>query len=122
MAQPTTKTQTPVRKRIGTAVTGASLFAVTTWLSMVPAHAEVKPAPTEFCDAADTFTAWLKGIAGVLAIIGLIVIGITMFFAHQNETGGGPMKKIGYWGGGAALVASAASIAGIFITSSLNCA
>lgn len=119
----TTRPATGIKKHLRAAANAAGVAVLSLLALAGPAHAEAKPAPKEFCDGLDTATAWTTGIAAVLAVIGLVMIGITLFFQNQNGSfESGPWKKLGYWLGGAVLISGAASLASIFIQNSLNCA
>ena len=80
-----------------------------------------KPAPQQMCDGLATAQAWTVGIAVTAAVIGLVLIGIGMFFSHRHENGSSLFAKVGYWALGATFVSTATAIAGAFITGSLNC-
>lgn len=110
-----------MRKKLTKAVTAASYAVLALLLTMTPAHAEVIPAPKKLCDGLDTAQAWSAGIAAGVGVIGLIIIGVSMMFAHRNESINVPFKQLGYWIGGAILVAGASSIVSAFISASLNC-
>lgn len=111
----------PVKKHAKRAGTAVAYTAAATWAWWQPALAAAHPPPQEFCDGLDTSLAWLTGISGTLAVIGLILVGTGMFFAHRNEMGGGPLTKLGWWVAGVCLVAGASGLAKAFLPQQLNC-
>lgn len=103
---------------------GAAVAGVSLWVTATAAHAAAgkpKPAPQQMCDGLATAQAWTTGIAVTAAVIGLVLIGIGMFFSHRHENGSSLFAKVGYWALGATFVSTATAIAGAFITGSLNC-
>jgi trbC/VIRB2 family len=85
------------------------------------AHAQMKKAPKEVCDGMDTLTGWATWIGGGAAVLGLIVLGISLFFHHRHGGGASIMEKIGYWVAGVVIIGSAGSIAGVFIARGQIC-
>lgn len=78
--------------------------------------------PTQVTTALDTAKFWCTIVAAALAVVGLILIGIGMFFQHRRGDGGEMLKSLGWWIGGAVTVAAAAGIASVFIPSgTANC-
>lgn len=103
---------------------GAAVAGVSLWVTATAAHAAAgkpKPAPQQMCDGLATAQAWVAGIAVTAAVIGLVLIGIGMFFSHRHENGSSLFAKVGYWALGATFVGAATAIAGVFISGSLNC-
>ncbi len=69
----------------------------------------------------DTFIGWFQWFAGGLAVVGLIIIGVGMWFSYQHN---GPMRlieKILFWVGGCVFVAMATAIAGVFVSRGTIC-
>jgi len=77
--------------------------------------------PQAMTDAMDTAKFWTLGVAVVLAVIGLILIGVGMFFQHRRGDGGEMLKSLGWWIGGVITVAAAAAIVGIFLNPPTDC-
>ena len=77
--------------------------------------AEPKPLPSEVTDALDTVKLWIQTIGGSIAIIGLLVLAIGLFFAHRHGAGQEFMGKLGWWMAGAVLFGIAGVIAPIFL-------
>ena len=71
--------------------------------------------PNQVNTVMDTAKFWATLIGGALAVVGLILIGIGMFFQHRRGDGGEVMKSMGWWIGGALILGTAGVIAGIFI-------
>lgn len=112
-----------MRKNTIAKATAAISYAVLALLlTMTPAHADVIPAPKKLCDGLETAQAWAAGIAAGVGVIGLIIIGVSMMFAHRNETITVPFKQLGFWIGGAVLIAGASAIVAAFISTTMNCA
>ncbi|WP_315303902.1 TrbC/VirB2 family protein [Rothia dentocariosa] len=100
---------------------GAGLAVLASPLMMSAAHAEMKKAPKEMCDGMDTFIGWFQYFAGGLAVVGLIIIGVGMWFSHQHN---GPMRlveRILFWIGGCVCVGAAVSIAAVFVSRGTIC-
>ena len=100
---------------------GAMLAVLASPLMMSAAYAEMKKAPKEMCDGMDTFIGWFQYFAGGLAVVGLIIIGVGMWFSYQHN---GPMRlieKVLFWVGGCVFVAAAAAIAGVFVSRGTIC-
>ncbi len=77
--------------------------------------AEPKPLPGEVTDAIDTVKLWVQGIGGGVAVIGLLILAISLFFANRNGQGQEFMGKVGWWIAGAVLFGLAGVIAPIFL-------
>lgn len=77
--------------------------------------AEPKPLPAEVTDAIDTVKLWVQGIGGGVAVIGLLILAITLFFSHRHGQGQEFMGKFGWWIAGAVLFGLAGVIAPIFL-------
>lgn len=77
--------------------------------------AEPKPLPPEVTDAIDTVKLWVQGIGGGIAIIGLLILAIGLFFAHRHGQGQEFMGNLGWWIAGAVLFGLAGVIAPIFL-------
>lgn len=73
--------------------------------------------PDQVTTVMDTAKFWTTLIGGSLAVVGLILIGIGMFFQHRRGDGGEVMKSMGWWIAGALILGTAGVIAGIFIPS-----
>lgn len=89
-------------------------------MNTVTAHAvnimtKAKPLPGEVTDAIDTVKLWVQGIGGGIAIIGLLILAIGLFFAHRHGSGQEFMGKLGWWIAGAVLFGLAGVIAPIFL-------
>ncbi|GAA4378174.1 TrbC/VirB2 family protein [Paeniglutamicibacter cryotolerans] len=76
---------------------------------------EAKPLPPEVTDAIDTVKLWVQGIGGGIAVIGLLILAITLFFSHRHGQGADFMEKAGWWIAGAVLFGLAGLIAPIFL-------
>lgn len=77
--------------------------------------------PAEAVNAMDTAKMWALIIAVTFAIVGLILIGIGMFFQHRRGDGGEVLKSLGWWIGGVILVSAAAGITSIFLNAPTDC-
>lgn len=75
----------------------------------------VKPLPQEVRDALSTVKFWLGFIAAALAVIALLLIGISLMFARKHEDSGDMVKQFGKWIAGVVLVATASGIAAVFL-------
>lgn len=91
-----------------------------TVIHMVPAAAYCLP--QDAMNALDTAKLWTTIVAAALSVVALIMIGIGMFFQHSRGDGGQMIRTLGWWIGGAVLVAGASGIATIFVNAaSSNC-
>lgn len=107
----TTKTQVAARIGIVSAVVlGSGLLM---GAGIVPA--EAKPLPQEVYNVLDTLKLWMGIIAGSLAIIALILVGIGMFFARSRGDGGEMLQKLGWWIAGVTLIATASGLVAVFL-------
>ena len=110
-----------VMRRLRNVGYGAALAVLSTPLMMSVAQAQMKKAPKDVCDGMDTFIGWFQWFAGGLAVVGLIIIGVGMWFSYQHN---GPMRlieKILFWVGGCVFVAMATAIAGVFVSRGTIC-
>lgn len=73
--------------------------------------------PAAMTNALDTAKLWALIIAGAMAVVALIMIGVGMWFQHSRGDGGAMLGKLGWFIGGAVLVGAAAVIAALFIPS-----
>lgn len=71
--------------------------------------------PGQVTTVMDTAKMWTLLIGGGLAVVGLAMLGIGMFFQHSRGDGGDAMRKMGWWIAGALIVGCAGVIAGIFL-------
>lgn len=76
---------------------------------------EAAPLPQGVQDGLDTVTLWVQVIGGSIAVIGLMILAIGLFFAHRGNSGSEFMGKVGWWAAGAMLFGLAAVIAPIFL-------
>lgn len=76
---------------------------------------EPKPLPAEVTDALDTVKLWVQGIGGGIAVIGLLILAISLFFANRHGQGQEFMGKVGWWIAGAVLFGLAGVIAPVFL-------
>ncbi|GGU46169.1 TrbC/VirB2 family protein [Nocardioides sp. NPDC051685] len=77
--------------------------------------AQPKPLPTEVQQGLDTIQAWIQGIGGSVAVIGLMILFIGLFFANRHGQGQDFMAKAGWWLAGAIGLGTAAVIAPVFL-------
>lgn len=84
-----------------------------TVMNALPAAA--KPLPKEMTDALDTIKMWVGIIAGAMAVIALIMVGIGLMFAHQRQDGGQKLQSLGWWIAGCVIVATAAGLTAVFL-------
>lgn len=79
------------------------------------ASAKPKPLPKPVTDGLDTVQFWVQTIAGSLAILGLLILFIGLFFASRHDKGTQFMSAAGWWLVGAVGVSSAVTLAPIFV-------
>jgi len=79
-------------------------------ISMAP-----KPMPQEVQDGLDTVLMWTKIIGGSLAVLGLMILFIGLFFAHQRGRGEEFMGKAGWWLTGAIGLGVAGVLGALFV-------
>lgn len=79
--------------------------------------AQAYPLPIEVLNVLETMKVWLGIIAGALAVVGLMMIGIGLFFKHRRGDGGEALGALGWWIAGVLLVAGASAIAAVFLPS-----
>ena len=79
-------------------------------------NAEAKPLPQEVTDGLDTIKSWVQIIGGSIAVIGLMMLFVGLFFAHKHGHGQEFMGKAGWWLVGAMGFGLAAVIAPIFLS------
>lgn len=91
-------------------VTGSSGFGI----DFMPVAQAYCP-PKEFTNGLDTAKFWTTLVAVAAGVIGLIIIGIGLFFEHNRHDGGQMMKKLFGWMLGAVIVSAATTIASIFL-------
>ncbi|MDO5752453.1 TrbC/VirB2 family protein [Arthrobacter sp.] len=77
--------------------------------------AEAKPLPQPVTDGLDTIRNWVQIIGGSIAVIGLMMLFIGLFFAHKHGHGQEFMGKAGWWLVGAMGFGLAAVIAPVFL-------
>ncbi|WP_343320557.1 TrbC/VirB2 family protein (plasmid) [Arthrobacter sp. TMP15] len=78
--------------------------------------AEAKPLPQEVTNGLDTIKSWVQIIGGSIAVIGLMMLFVGLFFAHKHGHGQEFMGKAGWWLVGAMGFGLAAVIAPIFLS------
>ncbi|MEO8223142.1 MAG: hypothetical protein ABI563_20455 [Specibacter sp.] len=78
--------------------------------------AEAKPLPQEVINGLDTIKSWVQIIGGSIAVIGLMMLFVGLFFAHKHGHGQEFMGKAGWWLVGAMGFGLAAVIAPIFLS------
>lgn len=78
--------------------------------------AEAKPLPPAVTDGLDTIRNWVQTVGGSIAVIGLMMLFIGLFFAHKHGHGQEFMSKVGWWLVGAMGFGLAAAIAPIFLS------
>lgn len=76
---------------------------------------EAKPLPSEVQDGLDTIQMWVQIVGGSLAVIGLMILFISLFFAQRHGTGQEFLSKAGWWLAGAIGLGTAAVLAPIFL-------
>lgn len=76
--------------------------------------AEAKPLPDAVRDGLDTVLLWTRIIGGSLATLGLMILFIGLFFAHQRGRGEEFMGKAGWWLTGAIGLGTAGLLASMF--------
>jgi len=86
------------------------LTDIATNIAMAP-----KPLPGPVQDGLDTVLFWAKVIGGSLATLGLMLLFIGLFFAHQRGRGEEFMGKVGWWLTGAIGLGTASLLAGLFV-------
>nr|WP_015061897.1 hypothetical protein [Arthrobacter sp. J3.40]AFK89273.1 hypothetical protein [Arthrobacter sp. J3.40] len=77
---------------------------------------EAKPLPQEVQDGLDTVILWAQIIGGSLAILGLMILFIGLFFAHQRGRGEEFMSKAGWWLTGAIGLGTSSVLATLFVS------
>ena len=77
--------------------------------------AEAKPLPAPVQDGLDTVLLWAKIIGGSLAVLGLMILCIGLFFAHERGRGQEFMGKAGWWLTGAIGLGSATFLGALFV-------
>ncbi|MDJ0318610.1 TrbC/VirB2 family protein [Arthrobacter antibioticus] len=77
---------------------------------------EAKPLPQEVTNGLDTIKSWVQIIGGSIAVIGLMMLFVGLFFAHKHGHGQEFMGKAGWWLVGAMGFGLAAVIAPIFLS------
>lgn len=77
--------------------------------------AEAKPLPGPVQDGFDTVLLWAKIIGGSLAVLGLMILFIGLFFAHQRGRGEEFMGKAGWWLTGAIGLGVAPLLGALFV-------
>lgn len=91
--------------------------ATTHITTRIPAgvQTKAKPLPHQVQDGLDTIQAWVQAIGGSLAVIGLLLLFIGLFFASRHDQGAQFMSKAGWWLAGAIGLGTAAVIAPVFL-------
>lgn len=74
-----------------------------------------RPLPTEVQSGLDTIQFWIQGIGGSVAVIGLMILFIGLFFANRHGQGQEFLSKAGWWLTGAIGLGTAAVIAPVFL-------
>ena len=87
---------------------------LTDMVALVPA--EAKPLPQEVQDGLDTVILWAQIIGGSLAVLGLMILFIGLFFAHQRGRGEEFMSKAGWWLTGAIGLGTSSVLATLFVS------
>lgn len=83
---------------------------------LAPMAGHAHPLPQKVQDALATLKAWIQGIGGGVAVIGLMLIAISMFLAHRRPDGAGTfIDKFTSWIIGAIVLGCAAVIVPIFM-------
>lgn len=77
--------------------------------------ADPAPLPSEVQDSLDTVQFWVQAIGGSLAVIGLMIIGIGLYFANRHGKGAEFMEKVGWWIAGVTILSSAAVVVPVFL-------
>jgi len=77
--------------------------------------ADAKPLPPQVQDGLDTVVMWAKIIGGSMAVLGLMILFIGLFFAHQRGRGEEFMGKAGWWLTGAIGLGTAGVLAALFV-------
>jgi hypothetical protein len=87
-------------------------------LTDVPARVptEAKPLPQEVQDGLDTVILWAQIIGGSLAVLGLMILFIGLFFAHNRGRGEDFMSKAGWWLTGAIGLGTSTVLATLFVS------
>jgi type IV secretory pathway VirB2 component (pilin) len=81
-------------------------------------HTEPLPLPQQFQDILDTIKQWAFIIAGALAVVAVIVFGISMLFSQGRGEGNQLMQKAGWIIGGLAVISGGAGLVAMFLPGS----
>ena len=68
--------------------------------------------PAGVADKVNNLLYVLRWVGGVVAMIGLVMVGMSWMISHRRAAGGEKAGPLGWWAAGALLVGAAASIAG----------
>lgn len=77
--------------------------------------AEPAPLPAPVQDGIDTITNWVQIIGGGIAVIALLILFISLFFAVRGDKGQEFMQKAGWWVTGAMGFGLAGVLAPVFL-------
>jgi type IV secretory pathway VirB2 component (pilin) len=81
-------------------------------------HTEPLPLPQQFQDILDTIKQWAFIIAGALAVVAVVVFGISMLFSQGRGEGTQLMTKAGWIIGGLAVISGGAGLVAMFLPGS----
>jgi hypothetical protein len=77
--------------------------------------------PDSVTNALDTAKLWAKIIAGGLAFVALVMVGIGIMFQSGRHDGGQMLAKLGWWIFGVTLASGAAGMVALFIQIPTDC-
>ncbi|MDV6239405.1 TrbC/VirB2 family protein [Trueperella bernardiae] len=72
----------------------------------------VDPAQPPGTEGIQTIIGWLAWIATALGVVGIIIVGVTMFFQNRRGEGGEAAGKLGWVLAGLVLITAASAIVG----------
>ena len=72
----------------------------------------VDPAQPPGTEGIQTIIGWVAWIATALGVVGIIIVGITMFFQNRRGEGGEAAGKLGWVLAGLVLITAASAIVG----------
>ena len=72
----------------------------------------VDPAQPPGTGGIQTIIGWLAWIATALGVVGIIIVGVTMFFQNRRGEGGEAAGKLGWVLAGLVLITAASAIVG----------
>ena len=73
----------------------------------------VDPAQPPGTEGIQTIIGWFAWIATALGVVGIIIVGITMFFQNRRGEGGEAAGKLGWVLAGLVLITAASAIVGV---------